>query len=269
MSHALHVRTQGQGTPVVLLHSSGLSGRQWRRLEEQLVEAGFRAIIPDLTGHGASPSWQEPRAFSCTIDVQGVVATLREHGPAHVVGHSYGGLLGLLSALEAPELVRSLIAYEPVALGVLDHEMDAATRAELPDVDRDWGPSAAERERWLERFVNYWSGPGAWSQLRPEARAEFVRVAWVLHEGVRELSRSGTPRAAFRGIRCPVTLMNGELSPPAARRIVSLLAGVVRGSRAIALANVGHLAPLTHPALVNQAVLTMLQQTRSGQYDLA
>jgi pimeloyl-ACP methyl ester carboxylesterase len=259
MASALHVRSNGQGTPVVLLHSSGLSGRQWRRLEEQLVAAAFRVVIPDLTGHGASPAWQEPAAFSCAIDVRGVVTALREHGPAHVVGHSYGGLLGLLAALDAPELVRSLIVYEPVALGVLDHENDAAERAELPDVDRDWGPSAAERERWLERFVDYWSGPGAWSELRPEARAEFVRVAWVLHEGVRELSRAGTPRAAFRGIRCPVTLINGELSPAAAQRIVAQLAGVVPNSRWLSLANVGHLAPLTHPAVVNEAVLRSLQ----------
>lgn len=259
MTPAFHVRSKGQGTPVVLLHSSGLSGRQWQRLEEELVQAGFRAVIPDLTGHGASPSWQEPAAFSCSIDLQGVVDMLAEIGPAHVVGHSYGGLLGLLAALEAPGLVRSLVVYEPVALSVLDRQSDAAARAELPDVDLDWGPSLAERERWLQRFVDYWSGPGAWSQLRPETRAEFVRAAWVLHEGIRELSHGGTPPSAFGDIRCPVTLINGELSPLAARRIVRQLVEVLPRSRWLSLANVGHLAPLTHPAVVNEAVLHALQ----------
>jgi pimeloyl-ACP methyl ester carboxylesterase len=144
-------------------------------------------------------------------------------------------------------------------LGVLDRELDAAVRAELPDVDRDWGDSRAERERWLAGFVNYWSGAGAWDQLRPEARAEFTRVAWDLHQGVGELLRSGTPLAAFSEIRCPLTLVNGELSPLAARRITALLAATVRGSRLVALKKVGHLAPLTHPGIVNAALLGSLR----------
>jgi pimeloyl-ACP methyl ester carboxylesterase len=37
---------------------------------------------------------------------------------AHVVGHSYGGLIALLAAARRPELVRSLTVIEPPAFGV-------------------------------------------------------------------------------------------------------------------------------------------------------
>jgi pimeloyl-ACP methyl ester carboxylesterase len=53
----LHVDDLGVGDAVRLLHSSGLSGRQWRR------------IVPDLTGHGQSPPWPAPTPFSFRTDV--------------------------------------------------------------------------------------------------------------------------------------------------------------------------------------------------------
>ena len=44
MTLPLHVEDSGSGTPVVLLHSSGLSNRQWRRLASALV--AVRATAP-------------------------------------------------------------------------------------------------------------------------------------------------------------------------------------------------------------------------------
>src|SRR5438270_12284733 len=113
------------GSPVLLLHSSGLSGRQWRRLVRKLEERGFRASAPDLTGHGESAPLLEPTPFSFLQDAERVRGMLAEGGPMHLVGHSYGGLVALIAALGAPEKVRSLALFEPVAFGVLDPVADA------------------------------------------------------------------------------------------------------------------------------------------------
>src|SRR5215469_7155585 len=45
---------------------------------------------------------------------------------AHLVGHSYGGVIALLAAARRPELVRSLTVIEPPAFGVArgDPEVD-------------------------------------------------------------------------------------------------------------------------------------------------
>src|SRR5258708_7721553 len=84
----------GPGTPIVLLHSSGLSGRQWRRLVPALRERGLRPVVPDLTGHGASPPWPEPAPLSYRDDVAHVGALLASlPEPAHLVGHSYGAFV--------------------------------------------------------------------------------------------------------------------------------------------------------------------------------
>src|SRR5262245_19828893 len=169
-SSPLHIEDAGAGDPVILLHSSGLSGRQWRRLSSELLGRGFRTIVPDLTGHGASDAWPEAKPFSFHLDVDHMIALLHglEH-PAHLVGHSYGGFVALLAAKAAPERVRSLVLYDPVAFGTLDPTTDADAVADLSRIDFRWESSEAGRERFLQQFVDYWGGDGAWSSLREDA----------------------------------------------------------------------------------------------------
>jgi pimeloyl-ACP methyl ester carboxylesterase len=254
----LHVEALGSGAPVVLLHSSGLSGRQWRRLASDLVARGRSAIVPDLTGHGASAAWPEPIPFSFTHDVEQIVALLAGLGrPADLVGHSYGGFLALVAARAAPRAVRSLVLFDPVAFGVLDAS-DTEALADLGRVSFAWEASEAGRERWVRGFVEYWGGEGAWAALREDARAEFRRVAWVAREGAKTLTDDRTPASAYRTLDIPVLLLGGERSPVAARRAVERLGEAIPGARVTVIRDAGHMGPLTHTAAVNEAALRAL-----------
>jgi pimeloyl-ACP methyl ester carboxylesterase len=75
----------------------------------------YRAIVPDLTGHGGSPARPEPNPFSFREDVAHVSALLAAGPPAHVVFHSYGAFVALLAAVATPASVRSLTLFGPVA----------------------------------------------------------------------------------------------------------------------------------------------------------
>jgi pimeloyl-ACP methyl ester carboxylesterase len=259
----LYVHDAGEGVPVVLLHSSGMSGRQWRRLAGSLVERGLRAVVPDLTGHGQSAAWAEPQAFSFRIDAARVVTLLSTLGrPAHLVGHSYGGFLALLAALAAPSNVLSLAVYDPVAMGTLDAAMDGDARGDLAQVGFGWDGSDAAREQWLERFVDYWMGAGGWSALREDARAEFRRVAWVVYEGARTLVSDDTPASAYRALSVPVLLIGGQASPLAARRVVQRLGETIVGAQTEELDGVGHMGPLTHADTVNDLLLRWVSAAR-------
>jgi pimeloyl-ACP methyl ester carboxylesterase len=246
----------GDADRVVLLHSSGLSGRQWRRLADELVKRGARAVVPDLSGHGRSGAWPEPRPFSFRTDVD-QIAKLLASEPAHVVGHSYGGFIALQAALTVPAQVRSLSLFEPTAFGVLDGR-DGDARAVLMDSDMTWGPSAADHERWLRTFVNFWTGDDGWSSLREEARDEFRRVAWVVREGVRSMLEDTTPLHAYAALRSPVLLLRGQESPLPARRVVERLGDAVPSARVVTIEGVGHLAPVTHGGAVNPVLLEAL-----------
>jgi pimeloyl-ACP methyl ester carboxylesterase len=256
---SLFVERSGSGTPAVLVHSSGMSGRQWKRLASRLVERGLQAVVPDLTGHGRSPAWPEPEPFSHQVDVDRIVALLGSlDEPAHLVGHSYGGFIALLAALAAPSRVRSLAVYDPVSFGVLDPVADADARAELPAFGRDPDGPDPGHDRFLEMLVDYWNGKGGWRALRDDARAEFHRVGWVVSRGVQSLAVERTPASAYAVLQVPALLMTGERSTLAAHAVVKNLAGAIPGARAVTLAGAGHMGPLTHTDAVNDAIVEFL-----------
>jgi pimeloyl-ACP methyl ester carboxylesterase len=258
MTQRLHV-VRSEGEPVLLLHSSGMSGRQWKKMAAELARRGLGAVVPDLTGHGQSPPWPEPEPFSFHVDVRLVVALLESTGPAHVVGHSYGGLVALHAAVAAPAAVRSLAVFDPVVFSVLDATRDA-TALEGPRAVATGGTSL-EHEAWLRAFVDYWSGTGAWDALREEVRAEFRRSAWVVREAVRTLIEDTTSASAFAGLAIPVALVTGERSPAGARAIIARLAAAIAGARSAVIPGAGHLGPVTHPDIVNRALLGALTRT--------
>ena len=263
VDHEVHVDDAGTGDPVVLLHSSGMSGDQWKRTRDALLASGARVLVPDLIGAGRSAPLPVGAPFHFRDDVAVVTRLLSRLGaPAHVVGHSYGGLIALQAALRlstGPARVRSLAVYDPVAFGVLDPARDADALGDLERVSFAWGASPSAHEAWLRSFVDYWSGEGAWGRLREGMRAEFVRVGWVAHEGARTLVTDATRGDAYRALDVPVLLMSGDDSPLAARRVVARLAESLPRARIAHLAGAGHMGPLTHPGPVNQLIASHLE----------
>jgi pimeloyl-ACP methyl ester carboxylesterase len=237
---------------VVLLHSSGLSARQWHHTAAALRARGERVVVPDLLGHGEQPAWPEPRPLSFRDDVARIVDLLAaEEAPVALGGHSYGGFVALQAARAIPERIAALWLYDPVAFGALDPRRDGDALAELAAIDLRWERGA---EGWLAGFVDYWGGTGAWAALREPVRAEFRRVGWAVQEGVRTLMTDATPAADYGAIAAPARLATGEHSPLAARRVVARLAEVLRAETA-EIRGAGHMGPMTHAGLVTDFFL--------------
>jgi pimeloyl-ACP methyl ester carboxylesterase len=108
----LHIERVGAGPPILLVHGS-VSGGAATWAEQLPLAERFTLLLADRPGYGQTPM-VEREDFE--EDAPLVADALGEG--AHLVGHSYGGVVSLLAAAQRPAAVRSLTVIEPPAFGV-------------------------------------------------------------------------------------------------------------------------------------------------------
>ena len=169
---SLHVVDAGEGgRPVMLVHGFTANSDEVAGVIEPLAELGWHAVAPDLRGHGRSDRPTEAGAYSLELMAADVVALADWLGWDRfaLLGHSMGGGVAQLIALDRPERLTGLvlastfhgpvpgISMELVQLGcwvVREAGMEgladaqAARRAENPE-------SVAAFERLQEAIPGY------------------------------------------------------------------------------------------------------------------
>lgn len=105
----LYYEIQGQGEPVVLLHSGGADLRDWQFIAPQLAK-NYQVIAFDGRGAGQSPPLLEPANY-----VEDLKKLLDHFGiqQAALVGHSIGGQIATDFALAYPNRVSKLVLVAP------------------------------------------------------------------------------------------------------------------------------------------------------------
>jgi pimeloyl-ACP methyl ester carboxylesterase len=254
---------EGSGDPVVLLHSSGASGAQWRALTQRLA-SNYRVIAPDLYGYGASSGWHGQSEFTLEREAGFVLSLLdRLSQPAHLVGHSYGGAVALRIARSRADLVRSLTVIEPVAFHLLrgGSERDAAGLREIEGVTAMVGRALAsgDYDGGYGRFVDYWSGSGTWAGMPAAKRAtlapQLAKVALDFHATLHE---PATP-ADFRMMPAPTLVLQGASTRLPTQCICERLTGALPDARLVTVDGAGHMLPLTHREAVNDLIADQLE----------
>ena len=77
---------EGQGQPVIAIHSSVSANRQWRTLTETLRDR-YRVLAVNLFGYGETTPWPGTSPQSLYAQAQLIVALWEEsRGRVHIVG---------------------------------------------------------------------------------------------------------------------------------------------------------------------------------------
>lgn len=107
----MHYVDEGEGPIVLLLHGEPSWSYLYRKMVPLLVQAGFRAIAPDLIGFGKSdkPVRQEDYSYQNHVDWLKAFIFGLKLSDIHLFCQDWGGLTGLRIAAEEGGLFRSVI----------------------------------------------------------------------------------------------------------------------------------------------------------------
>jgi pimeloyl-ACP methyl ester carboxylesterase len=261
---APYVREAGSGAGVVCLHANASTSAQWRNLMDALAPR-FRVLAPDLYGCGRSPEWPSDRVIALRDEVALLEPVLASAGaPLALVGHSYGAAVALIAALARPGRVAALALYEPTLFALLDAEKPAPNEADgIRNVAADAGAAldAGNADAAAERFIDYWMGAGAWQrtpgQRKPQIAASVANVRRWAHA----LFTEPEPLQAFAALDVPVLYMVGARSTASAHGVARLLTATLPRVEIVEFGHLGHMGPVTHPELVNEAIGGFLEHS--------
>lgn len=107
--YRLHVTDRGQGGPtVVLIHGAGDCSYSWIHVRNQLSKF-TRFVTYDRPGMGSSDPGPAPSPEHTIKELNSLLTKAKIPGPYILVGHSLGGLIARLYALEYPNQVAGLV----------------------------------------------------------------------------------------------------------------------------------------------------------------
>jgi pimeloyl-ACP methyl ester carboxylesterase len=98
----------GDGEPLLLLHGGMCTNETWGPQFGVLAER-FHVFATERRGHGHTPDVDGPLHYQDMADDTIAFLDTVVGGAAHIVGWSDGGIIGLLVAIQRPDLVRKLV----------------------------------------------------------------------------------------------------------------------------------------------------------------
>lgn len=252
----LHYQDTGQGPALVFAHGLLWSSSMFR-FQIAALRDRYRCIAFDFRGQGQSEVTRKGYDMeTLTRDAAQLIEKLGA-APAHFVGLSMGGFVGMRLAARRPELLRSLVLMETAA--------DAEPRLTIPKykamalVARLLGFRPLVEPVMKIMFARPFLDDPVRSGLRDELRRSLL--ANDVTGAVRALDGMIFRRAVedeLGRIELPALVLSGELDaavvPARSRRTVAL----IRGAKFVAIPRAGHTSSLEEPEAVNAALAAFL-----------
>lgn len=224
----------------------------------------FRVLAPDSYGAGRSPAWPTNRAVGLRDEVALLEPVFARAGDTlALVAHSYGAAVALVAAVMHPHRARALALYEPTLFALLDAESPPPNDADgIRDVVRRAAAAldANDPARAAECFIDFWMGPGAWARMPDLRKSPIVASIVNIRGWATALIGEPTPLQAFAGIEVPVLYMIGKDSPASSRGVARILTRALPRLEVIEFEGLGHMGPVTHPEIVNEAISGFLER---------
>lgn len=234
----------------LFLHGFAGSSRQWRRLAE-FVPPGDTVIAPDLPGHGSNPDLLSEPWAELSNNLLGSFGAKSTKTIYIVIGHSLGGLVAAVLAVQHPHLFDHVVLISTAAKLQLHprlrHELmtgrltratvlgglaDRGARSNVADAHAELGADSPEGLLWRDAHL---------TRLTPDDA-----VAWG---GI-----NAYPAEYFNSLSSPTLLVTTSGDRIVSPRRTRELASEIPSSFVAQLECAGHYPHLEHPELLWRAL---------------
>ncbi|BBT15353.1 alpha/beta hydrolase [Metapseudomonas otitidis] len=257
----LHYLDVGEGEPVVFIHGSGpgASGHSnFKQNHPVFAEAGYRVIVPDLPGYGASDKPETVYSLDFFVAALRGLLDALDIQRCVLVGNSLGGAIAIQLALDEPRRVSRLVLMAPG--GLMEKEQYYLQMEGIQKMGAAFANGELNDAAGMRRLLGLQLFDPA--LISDETVEE--RVAVVQQQPRCVLSTMQVPNLTERlaELACPILGfwgMNDRFCPVSGAQTMMERC---RAIRFVLLSECGHWVMVEHRALFNRTCLDFLAEGR-------
>ena len=265
---SLHYVDIGKGEPVIFVHGTLDDYRLWY-MQMDTFAKNHRVIA--YSRRYAYPNRQvgnDSADYTPAIHAKDLAEFIKSLnlGPVHLVGHSYGAYTALLTTMEHPELVKTVMLGEPPVIPLLQNvpggdtimsNFMAASISPAAEAFR-----SGNNEKGVSVFIGGVTGDSSFfSKMPPEAQSMIMSNVLELR-GIALTTNVFPPVTCddLKKIKTPVLIMTGEKTLLLFSAINEELSKCLTNKEKVILPNATHGLEMENPVDFNKIVLAFIDK---------
>ena len=245
----------GTGPTIIFVPGSCSTGAAWRPLITSL-DGKFRCVTTSLLGYGGTTERRTARDPSITHEVNVVESVIQKAGGhGHLVGHSFGGLVALATALSNRVTIASLAIIEAPAAELLRERGELRQYSAFRQMTDAYVASfRGGNEEAVTAMIDFYGGVGTFASWPPRVRAYAVETTPVNILDWASAYAFPLSAASLAAIEIPVLVFRGGASHPAAQRANALVSECISGASLVTVEGAAHFMIATHAGEVGREI---------------
>ena len=254
--YRISYREQGEGEVLFFVHGMGCGSVNWETQYEQFSDR-YRVIGWDAPGYGKSSDFDTdlPSVADYAMAMAGFLDALNVE-KAHLVGHSYGGIMVTAFHRAFPDRVLSLTLAQPVVGGGIDKPEDR---------EKDIKERLAQVEKMgMSDYAAHHVPRSCAPNVAADVLAKGIELTAAMPQaGYLRQFRSLKHANIFEWTskpRVPSMIISGEHDRTAAEKMVQDIAKEMPGIRHENVEDIGHMIYLEYPERFNTLLENLLTE---------
>lgn len=234
--------------PVVVLHGWMLTSDKYAHLKRELENKKYKVYIPDMPGNGEEPAPKRSWALDDYVQFVKQFCFNNNIKECQIIGHSFGGRVGIKLASENPNLVKKL-----VLTGVPGFRVESKLRRSLFQIIAKIGRTILLLPFWPSKYTlnSSCSGSGLGHYMKKllyklAGVQDYNKTEGVMRETFKKII-SQDLRESMRKITSQTLLVWGGEDRIVPVKIAKKIGQLIPDSQLFVVADFGHDLPYRNP----------------------